>query len=131
MKTKVVVINTYGSNDIVEIIETDVLRPGNGEVLVQVHAAGVNPIDWKIRNGAGQRLGMTLPIYLGGEIVGTVAEVGAGVADLKVGDVVYGICTVGGFAEYMVVKADKITRKPANLDFITAAAVPLGALTAW
>ncbi|MET0583080.1 MAG: NADP-dependent oxidoreductase [Pseudoxanthomonas sp.] len=124
-------ITGYGSNDVVRVGVVDRPRPRVGEVLVKVHAAGVNPLDWKIRNGAGQRMGMTLPIRLGGEIAGVVEEVGEGVSDFQVGDAVYGVITTGGFAEYAAVAAETLARKPANLDFETAAAVPLGALTAW
>ena len=66
---KAVVINGYGDNSILQYTEAPRPEPQADEVLVKVHAAGVNPVDWKIRNGAGQRLGMTLPIHLGGEIV--------------------------------------------------------------
>lgn len=128
---KAVVIDTYGDNDVVQYTDVDRPEPQAGEVLMKVHAAGVNPVDWKIRAGAGQRMGMTLPIHLGGEIAGTVEKLGDGVSDLNQGDAVYGIITSGGFAEYAVAKAVDMARKPANLDFIHAAGVPLGALTAW
>jgi len=100
-------------------------------VLVKVHAAGVNPVDWKIRGGAGQRMGMTLPIHLGGEIAGTIEKLGDGVDGFKEGDAVYGRINSGGFAEYAIAKPGDLAAKPSNLDFIHAAAVPLGALTAW
>ena len=128
---KAVVINEYGDNSVVQYTDVDRPEPQIGEVLVKVHAAGVNPVDWKIRGGAGQRMGLTLPIHLGGEITGTVEELGEGVSDFKKGDAVYGIIKTGGFAEYAVAKAADMARKPANLDFIHTAAVPLGALTAW
>jgi NADPH:quinone reductase-like Zn-dependent oxidoreductase len=128
---KAVVIGEYGANDAVQIVDVERPVPKAGEVLVKVHAAGVNPLDWKIRNGAGQRMGMTLPICLGGEIAGTVEQLGTGGAGLKVGDAIYGVISVGGFAEYVAVAADKLAVKPANLDFIRAAAMPLGGLTAW
>lgn len=128
---KAVVIHAYGDNDAVEITDVDKPQPQAGEVLIKVHAAGVNPLDWKIRSGAGQRMGMTLPIYLGSEISGTVEQIGEGVTDFSRGDAVWGIIKSGGFAEFVVAKAAEMARKPANLDFIQAAAVPLGALTAW
>lgn len=125
------VINEYGDNSVVQYTDVERPEPQAGEVLVKVHAAGVNPVDWKIRGGAGQRMGLTLPIHLGGEITGTVEALGEGVRDFKNGDAVYGIIKTGGFAEYAVAKAADMARKPANLDFIHTAAVPLGALTAW
>lgn len=130
-KMKAVVIKEYGDNDVVEYAEVERPAPRAGEVLVKVHAAGVNPVDWKIRNGLGQRLGMSLPIHLGGEIAGTVEDLGDGVSAFEVGDAVYGIIPSGGFAEYAVAKAEVLALKPANLDFIQTAAIPLGALTAW
>ena len=128
---KAVVINEYGDNSVVQYADVDRPEPQAGEVLVKVHAAGVNPVDWKIRGGAGQRMGLTLPVHLGGEIAGTVEKLGEGVSGLEEGDAVYGIIKTGGFAEYAVASAADMARKPANLDFIHAAAVPLGALTAW
>ena len=91
MEMKTVLIREYGSNDVVEIIEVSRPEPAAGEVLVKVHAAGVNPIDWKIRGGAGERMGMTLPIRLGSEVVGTIETCGAGVSQFQKGDaVLYG-----------------------------------------
>ena len=129
---KSVIINEYGNtNDVLRTVEVERPQPGAGEVLVRIHAAGVNPIDWKIRAGAGQRMGLTLPIRLGSEIAGTVEAVGEGVAGLQKGDAVWGTVAAGGFAEYAAVPAARLARKPANLDFVQAAAVPLGGLTAW
>ena len=75
---KAVIIHAYGNNEVVTIADIDVPEPRAGEVLVKVQAAGVNPVDWKIRDGAGQRMGMHLPIILGGEIVGKIEKVGGG-----------------------------------------------------
>lgn len=130
-RMKAVVINEYGDNDVVQYTDVDRPEPQAGEVLVRVHAAGVNPVDWKIRGGAGQRMGMTLPINLGSEIAGIVEKLGNGVSGFEEGDAVYGIIKSGGFAEYAVANAADMARKPASLDFIQTAAVPLGALTAW
>ena len=128
---KAIIINEYGDNHVVQLVDAVRPEPKAGQLLVKVHAAGVNPLDWKIRDGAGQRMGMTLPIGLGSEIAGTVEQLGEGVSDLKVGDAVFGIIRSGGFAEYAIARAGEMALKPANLDFIEAAAVPLGALTAW
>ena len=128
---KAILINEYGDNRVVNHSEIARPVPQADEILVKVHAAGVNPVDWKIRSGAGQRMGMTLPIHLGGELSGTVAEVGNNVDLFTPGDAVYGIIGSGAFADYAVAKASDVAHKPANLDFIAAAAVPLGALTAW
>lgn len=128
---KAVVINAFGGNEVVRLDDVERPTPAAGEVLVRVEAAGVNPVDWKIRNGAGARMGLTLPIHLGGEISGTVEAVGDDVDRLRVGDAVFGIIAAGGFAEFAIAKAADLAPKPINLDFIQAAAVPLGALTAW
>lgn len=130
-KWKAVQISEYGTNDVVEMIDTEVPKPNAGEVLVKVHAAGVNPIDWKIRAGAGARLGLTLPIMLGGEIVGRVEKVGPDVSTFRIGDVIYGMVKTGAFAEYVIAKETDIVLKPKNLDDIHAAGLPLAGLTAW
>ena len=123
--------NEYGDNSVLQYTDTDRPEPEEGEVLVKIHAAGVNPVDWKIRGGMGQRLGLTLPIVLGGEIAGSIEAVGAGVENFQAGDPVYGITKSGGFAQYAIARAADLALKPANLDFVNTAAVPLGALTAW
>ncbi len=128
---KSVSIEEYGDNRVVQLVDIDRPRPQAGEVLVKVEAAGVNPIDWKIRSGAGQRMGMTLPIRLGGEIAGTVEALGNGVSGLKEGDAVFGMVKSGGFAEYVVAKPGEVVAKPKSLGCVQAAAMPLGALTAW
>jgi NADPH:quinone reductase-like Zn-dependent oxidoreductase len=128
---KAVSIDNYGDNSVVRLVELPCSTPGPGKIRVAVRAAGVNPVDWKIRNGAGQRMGMTLPIRMGSEISGVVDAVGEGVDILGEGDEVFGIVSSGGFAEYVVVEADDLVRKPERLDFIHSAAIPLGGLTAW
>jgi NADPH:quinone reductase-like Zn-dependent oxidoreductase len=106
-------------------------EPKPGELLVKVHAAGVNPVDWKIRGGMGQRLGMTLPIRLGGELVGTIEHIGADVEGFHLGQAVFGMVHTGAFAEYAVARAMDMVRAPVNLDFVQAAALPLAGSTAW
>ena len=126
-----VIINDYGDNQVVRLESVALPQPRAGEVRIRIHAAGVNPIDWKIRDGAGRRLGMTLPVHLGSEIAGTIDQLGADVGSFQVGDAVYGIVAAGGFAEYVIARAGDIAARPASLDFVQAAAVPLGALTSW
>jgi NADPH:quinone reductase-like Zn-dependent oxidoreductase len=130
-KMKAVLIREYGANDVVELQELDVPQPREGEVLLKVRAAGVNPIDFKIRGGAGERLGLTLPIALGGELVGTVERLGPGVDKFGLGDELYGMVKSGAFAEYAVAKAADLVRTPGNLDAVHAAALPLAGSTAW
>jgi len=128
---KAIIINEYGNEDVVNYVDVERPEPKKDEVLVKVHFAGVNPVDWKIRGGLGERLGLKLPIMLGGEIAGTIEKVGDEVRDFEEGDAVYGIITSGGYAEYAIAKKGDIAPKPKSLDFENAAAIPLGALTAW
>jgi NADPH:quinone reductase-like Zn-dependent oxidoreductase len=128
---KAIVIKSYGDEGVVEYTDVERPEPKADEVLVKVHVAGVNPVDWKIRNGLGERLGLKLPIMLGGEIAGTIETIGSEVKDFKEGDAVYGIIASGGYAEYAIAKVGDIAPKPESLDFKNAAAVPLGALSAW
>ena len=110
-------------------------QPAAGEVLIRVHAAGVNPVDRGVRSGfLKERLKYTLPMIPGWDVSGVVEAVGPGVSRLKVGDAVYSrpdISRDGSYAEYMVVKESEVALKPKSIDHVTAAAVPLAALTAW
>jgi len=128
---KAVVINEYGNNDVINLVDREIPQPSAGEILVKVYTAGVNPVDWRIRSGAGARFGLTLPIPLGSEIAGVVEKLGDGVIGFKTGDAVYGKIRIGGFAEYAIARVEDIAHKPQQLDFIQAAAIPLAALTAW
>lgn len=128
---KAIIINEYGNEDVVNYVDVERPEPKKDEVLVKVHFAGVNPVDWKIRGGLGERLGLKLPIMLGGEIAGTIEKIGDEVRDFKEGDAVYGIISSGGYAEYAIAKKGDIAPKSKSLDFKNAAAIPLGALTAW
>lgn len=128
---KAVKIDQYGDESVLQLVEVPTPEPDRDEVLIKVEATSVNPIDWKIRDGAGVRLGLHLPIFLGSEIAGVVAQVGEGVADWRVGDEVYGTVKAGGYAEYALAKPAALARKPAAIDFPLAAAIPLAALTAW
>ncbi|MEH2396851.1 NADP-dependent oxidoreductase [Nostoc sp.] len=128
---KAIVIKAYGNDDVLNYADIERPKPKADEVLLKVHVAGVNPVDWKIRNGLGERLGLKLPIVLGGEIAGTIERIGDDVSGFKEGDAVYGIISSGGFAEYAIAKMGDIAPKPRSLDFENTAAIPLGALTAW
>ncbi|GAA1572961.1 NADP-dependent oxidoreductase [Actinomadura kijaniata] len=107
--------------------------PGPGEVLVRVRAAGVNPTDW-IHRATGLILGEP-PFVLGWELSGVVEAVGLGVTIHRPGDEVFGMLKYpygnGAHAEYAVSAARHLVRKPAGIDHVRAAAVPLAALTAW
>ena len=132
---KAIVINTYGNEDVLDYIDVDRPEPKADEVLVKVHVAAVNPAAWKIRNGFGEMFGLKLPLILGGEIAGTIEEVGVEVKNFKQGDAVYGITASGGlsggYAEYALAKAAAIAPKPESITFEESAAIPVAALTAW
>lgn len=116
----------------------DVPKPQilEGKIIVEVHAAGVNPFDWKIREGVyRQTMPLTLPITLGGDFSGVVTEVGAGVSGFNIGDEVYGQANVfnggsGSFAVYDLVDAKTVALKPKRIGYVEAAALPLTGVSA-
>ncbi|MEU3371291.1 NADP-dependent oxidoreductase [Streptomyces sp. NPDC006711] len=124
----------YGGPEVLAEIETARPEPGTGEVLVRVHAAGVNPADWKIRTHGGFTP-MGDPAILGHDVSGTVEAVGVGVTLYQPGDAVFGMPLfprqAGAYAEYVVAPARHFVPKPDGIDHIQAAALPLAALTAW
>ena len=124
-------IHGFGGIDTMRLDEIPQPVPGAGEVLVAVKAAGVGPWDRLMREG---RISQRLPVTLGSEVSGTVVAVGAGVGVFALGDPVYGATNdqfVGGYAEYALVEAGKVAPKPAALDYVTAAGLPVVAVTAW
>lgn len=132
---RAIVLNSYEDS---QFVLADVPRPeaGPGEVLVRVHASGVNPIDYRIREGVAAYAMPQLPAILGTDMAGVVEAVGPGVTQFAVGDEVYGMTggvrgTQGSLAEYQAVDVDLIAKKPTNLTLRQAAALPLVFLTAW
>ncbi|MFZ6645243.1 NADP-dependent oxidoreductase [Undibacterium sp. TJN25] len=126
-------IHQYGSADAAKIDAVLVPLAAAGEVVVRVHAAGVNGLDWKIRDGTLQQVfQLPLPITLGIELAGEVVQTGKGVSGFKVGDRIMGaLGGLGAYADHVAVAADKLALIPAGLDEIRAAAIPVAALTAW
>ena len=126
-------IHNYGDADVVRIDQVPLPQAAAGEVVVRVRAAGVNPLDWKIRDGLMRdAFPLPLPATLGIELAGEVSEVGAGVTAFQVGDRVMGpLAGVGAYADHVAVAANKLTLTPADLDDVHAAAIPIAALTAW
>jgi NADPH:quinone reductase-like Zn-dependent oxidoreductase len=111
-------------------------RPGPGEVLLRVAASAVNPLDTKIRAGAGAHARQALPAILGIDVAGTVVASGEGVTAFRDGDAVFGMAggvggVPGALAEYMAADARLLARTPANFSMRQAAAVPLVFITAW
>jgi len=132
---KAVRIHTYGGPEALVYEDAPQPEPGRAELLVRVHAAGINPVDWKTREGHLKALlRYRLPLILGWDFSGVVEEVGPAVTDFKPGDEVYArpdIGRDGAYADYIAVKAKEVALKPKILDHVHAAAVPLAALTAW
>ncbi|RAG85466.1 NADP-dependent oxidoreductase [Streptacidiphilus pinicola] len=133
---RAVVQDSFGGPEVLRVERVPRPEPLPTEVLVRVHAAGVNPVDWKTRSGSGMAgvLGEP-PFVLGWDVSGVVEAVGFGVTTLAVGDEVYGMPwfprAAGGYAEYVTAPARQFARKPATVTHEQAAAVPLAALTAW
>ncbi|MGA7260305.1 MAG: NADP-dependent oxidoreductase [Stellaceae bacterium] len=132
---KAIRIHGFGGPEVVELDDAPVPQPRENELLIRVHAASVNPVDYKIRNGTVPWVTREmLPITLGRDLSGTVESAGAGVNTFRQGGAIYamlGGIDRGSYAEYVVVKPNEAAPKPARLSYIEAVAVPLGALTAW
>ncbi|MFG2888463.1 NADP-dependent oxidoreductase [Streptomyces sp. NPDC048248] len=122
-----------GGPEVLREVRLPIPRPGPSEVLVRVHAAGLNPTDWKHR-ALPLFLGEP-PFVLGWDLSGVVEAVGLGVTLYQPGDEVFGMLPypygVGSLAEYVTAPARALTHKPASVDHVQAAALPLAALTAW
>lgn len=130
-------INRYGGSDVVEInSSTPKPTASAGTILVAVYAAGVNPVDWKIREGYMQKMvPLQFPATLGGDFSGVIVEVGKGVGNFKPGDEVYGSAIIvgggsGSFAELASAKADSVAHKSKSVSRLKAAALPLTGVSA-
>lgn len=132
---KAYIVDRYGGPDRVRAGETTDPDAGENDVLVQIHAAGVNPLDFKIRNGEfKQILPYRLPLILGNEVAGVVVRVGSRVRRFKPGDEVYSRpnkTRIGTFAEFIAIAEDDVAHKPKVLTMEEAASIPLVGLTAW
>lgn len=126
--------DSFGDPSVLHTVELPKPTPLPSEVLVRVHASGVNPVDAMVRSGAFPMLGQP-PFVLGWDISGVVEEAVPGVARFAVGDEVYGMPFFpragNGYAEYVAVPSRQLARKPAAVDHVHAAALPLAGLTAW
>ena len=132
---KAIRIHKYGGPEVLKYEDAPRPNPQAGEVLVRVHAAGVNPIDWKVREGEMKDFWPhKFPLILGWDLSGVVEELGRGVSRFKIGDEVYSLpdpTRNGAYADYIVAREPELALKPNWLHHIRAAAVPLAALTAW
>ena len=124
-------LQNYGGPDVLVLQQAPRPEPNADQVLIRLKAAGVNPADWKMRAGLyKQFMQLNFPWTPGLDGSGIVEAVGSNVTALKEGDEVYGIVS-GGYAEYALALASDVQPKPASLTFEQAAALPVGALTAW
>lgn len=132
---KTFLIEKYGDQSAVRAAKSPDPRPGPEDVLVEIHAASVNPLDLKIRAGAFKAiLPYRLPLILGNDLAGVVVQVGSAVTRFAVGDEVYARPDkdrIGTFAELIAVHQDDLAPKPSGLTMEQAASLPLVALTAW
>ncbi|MET9896116.1 NADP-dependent oxidoreductase [Streptomyces sp. NPDC006465] len=134
-------LHEYGGPEVLRYDEVPIPEPGPGEVLVRVHAVGINPPDWYLRGGLTRMPGETestvsLPVIPGTDVSGVVEAVAADVDGLAVGNEVFGLLRFPSFngsayAEYVAAPASDLARKPAGIDHVHAAGAPMAGLTAW
>ncbi len=135
METRAIVIKNYGHADQLEESKVELPELGEHQVLVKVHATSVNPIDWKLREGyLAQMMPWEFPITLGWDVAGEIAAIGSEVKNWQVGQKVFSrpeTTRFGTYADYTIVDDHLLARKPENVSFEEAAAVPLAGLTAY
>lgn len=123
----------FGGPEVLTLVDVEQPKPMPTEVLVRIHAAGVNPVDWKTRAGHGPL--RKPPFVLGWDVSGVVEALGPGVTRFAVGDAVFGMPRfpheAGAYAEYLTSRSRQIALKPASLTHVEAAALPLAGLIAW
>ncbi len=128
---QVVVASAYGGPEVLEVLDLPVGRPGAGEAVIAVRAAGVNPIDEKRYSGAFGSDPAQLPMRLGSEVAGVVAEVGPGVTEVRPGEEVIGYRVDGGYASDLIAPVGSLTPKPQALGWAEASGLMLTGATAW
>lgn len=130
---RALMLTQYGGPDAVGISTLDTPTAGAGQVLVRVHAAGVNGLDWKVREGyVRDAFPLQLPSVLGIELAGIVEAVGPGVTRLRKGDRVMGaLGSLGAYAELVAVSEENLSLVPEALSFVEAAALPVASVAAW
>ena len=130
---KAVRVHRFGPPEVIALEDVPKPEPSNGEVVVEVKAAGIGPWDALIRSGKSA-LPQPLPLVLGSDLSGVIDSIGPGVEPFKVGDEVFGVTSerfTGAYAEYALAKAAMIAPKPKSLNHTHAASVPVVAVTAW
>jgi len=132
---KAIYLEQYGNTD--QLIHGELPSPtaGPGQVVIKVHGAGVNPVDWMVREGLLQEdVAHAMPLVPGWDAAGVISEIGEGVNNFEMGQPVFvysPIALQGAYAQYLAVDSSLVASKPTSLDFITSAAVPLAATTAY
>ena len=128
---KAVRIYEFGGPEVLKYEDVPEPLPGPGQIQIRVIAAGVNPMDWKIRRGYISEL--SLPTTIGLDVSGIVEDTGEGETSFKSGDEVFAKVSIGqvGFAEYTVTDSTQAARKPKSIGFIESAAIPTAGLAAW
>ena len=132
---KAVRVHAYGGPEVLKYEDAPRPEVGSGELLIRIHAAGVNPVDWKVREGyLKDAIKYSLPMIPGWDFSGIVEEAGAGVRRLKQGAEVFcfpGLARSGSYAEFIAVPEEVVALKPKSFDQVHAAALPVAGLTAW
>jgi NADPH:quinone reductase-like Zn-dependent oxidoreductase len=127
-------VHSYGGPEVLRVENVPIPSPGPGQVRVRVAASGVNPLDWKIREGWLRELALSsLPLTLGSDVSGVIDSAGPEAHRFRKGDAVLGRttgCSVGTFAEYVVVPESALVPKPKAMSYLEAAALPLAGLAA-
>ncbi len=125
-------VHNYGDADQLKLEQIPQPEPQENEVLVRLYAAGVNPVDWKIRSGGLKDfMPMTLPYVPGADLAGVVEKVGRGVTEWQPGQEVFGRGSQGTYTQYAIAPAHALALKPRSLSYEEAATIPIGASTAW
>jgi NADPH:quinone reductase-like Zn-dependent oxidoreductase len=129
---KAYVFKDYGGPEVQAFVDLPLPAPAADQLLVAVRAAGVNPVDWKLRSGFLRAVrSLELPAVFGSEVAGVVAQVGEGVDGFAVGDEVFGSPVAGGYAEYTLLPKEQTAHKPSDVSFVDAATLPVAAATAY
>jgi NADPH:quinone reductase-like Zn-dependent oxidoreductase len=132
---KAIVIEEYGDKNVLVEKELETPKISENQVLVEMHATSINPIDWKVREGyLKDMLPFEFPIILGWDAAGVITETGSNVTDFKAGDRVFtrpATTNRGTYAEYLAVDSNLLAKMPEEMSFEEAASIPLAGLTAW
>jgi len=132
---KAIVIDQYGEKENLKEMQVKIPKMNDDQVLIEMKATSINPIDWKVRKGDfKEKLAFKFPIILGWDAAGIISKVGKNVTDFTVGDKVFvrpQLSEYGTYAEYIVTDSSLLAKIPSNLSFEEAASIPLAGLTAW